>query len=218
MAGIAELSGVYSIAVSSDGAFVYATSYNQDAVLVFQRDAVDGTLSHAVSFIDEVDVDSLDAAISVAASPDGRSVYVLSSGDGAVTQLDRDLATGTHTVGQIIRQSDSGMSWISYPNQLTVSPDGGVVYVASTSGSSIGIFARNRVTGLLTYADRMQNGVGGVSGISWPSSVVVSPDNLNVYAVARLSDSLAVFGRQLGPPGAGRARGERCRRRGSRGG
>jgi DNA-binding beta-propeller fold protein YncE len=86
-----------SVAVSPGGASVYAASQFDDAVVRFDRNTATGALSPQ-GCVDDNDTgadtcaqsaDGLDAAISVAISPDGASVYVGSGVDNAVVRFDR---------------------------------------------------------------------------------------------------------------------------------
>jgi DNA-binding beta-propeller fold protein YncE len=102
-AAVTALRSVRSVAVSPDGKSVYAASFDNDAVVVFDR-AADGTLTQKAGnagCISETGAGSqgggpcfdgnetLDAATSVTVSPDNKSVYVTSRGRDAVSVFDR---------------------------------------------------------------------------------------------------------------------------------
>ena len=98
---------------------------------------------------------SLLAAISVAVSPDGKSVYV--AAPGGVARLNRNVTTGAiaqppGTAGCI---SETGAGPCANGHGLdsvfdvAVSPDGKNVYVAS-GGGAVARFNRNTTTGAIT--------------------------------------------------------------------
>ena len=89
-----------------------------------------------------------------------------------------------------------------------VSPDGRNVYVTASGvgGDVIAVFDRDLMTGALTQkaspsACVAQDDIGGDcvdgEGLDGAASVVVSPDNLNVYTVAGTSDAVGIFDRNL---------------------
>ena len=79
------LDGAYSITVGPDGKHIYVAATNDDTVAVFSRNTTTGALTF-VEFQRDEDgsVDGLDAARSVAVSPDGKHLYVAGQTDDAV--------------------------------------------------------------------------------------------------------------------------------------
>jgi DNA-binding beta-propeller fold protein YncE len=94
------LSGPISVAVSADGESVYAGSIGSDAVAVFRRDAVNGTLfqrTGTAGCVSETggggvcaDGKALDEPRIVAVSADGKNVYVTSRVSDAVAAFARE--------------------------------------------------------------------------------------------------------------------------------
>lgn len=65
--------------VSPDGKLVYVTGSDDDAVAVFTRNSTTSSLTYLGAHLDGVDgVDGLNGAASIAASPDGKHIYVAS--------------------------------------------------------------------------------------------------------------------------------------------
>jgi DNA-binding beta-propeller fold protein YncE len=81
-----SLSAPNGLAISRDGESIYVSSVWDDSITAFRR-APDGTLTYGECFANEGALgceepshDSLDAALGVAVSRDGRSVYVVAAG------------------------------------------------------------------------------------------------------------------------------------------
>ena len=87
-----------------------------------------------------------------------------------------------------------GVDGIDFPSGVAVSPDGKHVYVAGEFDDSVAVFTRDLATGALTFASRVTDGLGGVSGLSLVLAVTVSPDGKHVYTAA-LDGFVAAFSR-----------------------
>jgi DNA-binding beta-propeller fold protein YncE len=139
----------------------------------------------------------------LAASPDGRNLYVASLG-GAVSVLAIDHRGHLHQLrgkaGCVSRSSRFGcrrVPQLSAGNDIAVSPDGRSVYVGTNGG--IVIFSRSPRTGAL----RKTGCVGGktcapVRGVLGSvNELLVSPDGRTVYAASsdRNAGAVAVFER-----------------------
>jgi DNA-binding beta-propeller fold protein YncE len=156
----------------------------------------------------------LDAAWSLAISPDGRNVY-LGTAEEVITVFDRDPGTGELTqkagVPACISETGSGGLCadgvaLAWPNHVTVSPDGNNVYAASGISSAVAVFDRGPSTGALaqkagTDACVSETGTGGSCAIgralAGASGVAVSPDGRHVYVASYVSDALATFERNV---------------------
>ena len=67
--------------------------------------------------------------------------------------------------------------------------------IVTRAVAAILVFAVPTIAGFLTFSSLVQDNVGGVDGLRGVSSVAVSPDGKNVYAVGKLEDAVAVFRR-----------------------
>jgi 6-phosphogluconolactonase (cycloisomerase 2 family) len=77
--GVDGLNGPRSVTVSPDGKLVYVTGADDDAVAVFSRNSTTSGLTYLGAHLDGVGgVDGLNGAVSIAASPDGKHIYVAS--------------------------------------------------------------------------------------------------------------------------------------------
>lgn len=193
MDGINELDGASSVTVSLDGSHIYVAG--GDAVTVFARDQVTGELSFVQVLKDGIGgVDGLDWANSVTVSPDGRHVYVAAlNNDNAVSVFSRDQVTGELSFVQVLKDGIGGVDGLDDANSVIVSPDGSHVYVTAYLDASVSVFSRDQVTGELSFIQVLKDGVNGVDGLNYASSVTVSPDGNYVYISGEVDASVSVF-------------------------
>lgn len=215
----AGLDGAFSVAVSPEGNSVYVASFDDDAIVRFDRDPATGALSPQ-GCIDDNDAgqgldncaqsaDGLDGVVSLAVSRDGRSLYAASLNDDAVVRFDRGTATGTLTPQGCIDDNDSGTDncaqatdGLDGARSVAVSPDGESVYAASGPDDAIVRFTRDPQSGRLgaqgciddndTGTDSCSQSTNGLDG---PRAVTVSPDGESVYAGSQIDDAVVRFQR-----------------------
>jgi DNA-binding beta-propeller fold protein YncE len=148
----------------------------------------------------------------IAVSPDGKQVYVASSGSDAIAIFTRNRQTGVlrqakETAGCIAAKGAGGCAaaiGLDEPNSIAISPDGRSVYATSRAANSITAFARNPKTGVLKQLPPPLAGCtsgaplpGCAPGLALlaPDVVVVSPDGNNVYVGSFFGNSVAAFTR-----------------------
>ena len=208
----APLGSANGVAVSPDGGSVYVASYGSDSITRFARGAA-GELTFnsclandgpAVGCAD-LPYDSLKSAQDVAVSPDGRSVYVVSSSsdtiahffaaDGKLTYDGCLGSTASYNCGDL-----PGVP-IEAAARVTVSPDGKSVYVASAGSNSIAHFFRSGPEGQVVYDGCLGStnvqGCGDLDGtpLNGATGVATSPDGASVYVASAGSHSVAGFQR-----------------------
>ncbi len=231
-----SIAPVGRVAVTADGTSAYVTSFGvtSGSVAVFDRDPADGALTQKAGTAGCVSNDgsggecatspSITEAISVATSPDSKSVYVVSYFHG-VSIFDRDPATGvlTQKAGQAgcithDGSSHSGPGMCAVGRQMllsqamTVSPDGTSAYVAA--GGALVILDRDPATGALaqkagTAGCMTRDGSGGECaawhGVGGAVRAIVSPDGVNIYTAvfdgAGLSAGIGVLDRDAATGG-----------------
>jgi DNA-binding beta-propeller fold protein YncE len=163
---------------------------------------------------------SVDDPVAVAASADGKSVYVVSASSDGVAALSRNPTTGVLTqaagVAGCVTERGSGGTCkdgtaLDDPTGIAISPDGKSVYVTSQGADGLAVFSRNTTTGELSQLPAgpgtnltgcvTERGSGGDCAdgraLEDTVSVAVSGDNKNVYVASRADDGIAVFSRNL---------------------
>jgi len=190
--GVDGLEEPRSVAVSPDGAHVYVGA--GDAIAIFARSAANGALGFVGVVRDGVAaVDGLAYVTKLALSPDGAHLYATSLGDNAVSVFARNAITGELTLVEVEQDGVAGVDGLASAGDVVVSPDGANVYVASAGDDAIAIFSRNAVSGVLTYAGMVQDGVGGVNGLAGVSGLAIEPNGGFLYGAGYGDDAIAIF-------------------------
>lgn len=163
----------FGVAITRNG-YAYVTSPKEDAVYVL--DPFLGQL------VDTIDMEVGDTPLGIAASPNGRFVYITNFDGGNLRVI--DTADPSNVLPTAI-----GLGY--YPAGVAVSPDSRYVYVVNTYGS------RQNYTGYGSlYALTASDGT-----VAWtvdnlgerPLAVAVSPDGHNVYVTNSGNGTLSVI-------------------------
>jgi 6-phosphogluconolactonase (cycloisomerase 2 family) len=198
-AGVQGLTGVLAVAVSPDGANLYAAGESEAALAVFRRESGTGALTQLEVQRDGVGgVTGIARVSDVAVSPDGDHVYTASTADNAVAVFQRNGATGKLLFLEQQKQGMSGVDGLEYARAVIVSPDGQNVYVAGQRSKAVVTFKRNTLTGTLTYVQTLVDDVDGVDGLAGVDALALSPDGKHLYAAGMSDDAVAVFRRNAG--------------------
>jgi DNA-binding beta-propeller fold protein YncE len=217
----AILEGATDVVVSPDGGGVYVATGNGMAIFdrgpdgsLTQKPGMDGCISQFTAGCRPGR--ALFRGESIAISPDGTSVYL--AGARAVAIFDRDLqgrltqkpgAAGCVGLGGTDGENQACLAGhdIEVINDVTVSPDGRSVYVASGASNAIAILDRQPDGGLSQKPGKggcvARQGVEGCEPgreLEDPRAVAVSPDGRNVYVGASRDHGVAILDR--GPDGS----------------
>jgi hypothetical protein len=109
-------------------------------------------------------------------SPDGAHLYV--AGLASLTVFERDAGSGLLTLVEVEVDGVGGVDGIDDARSVAVSPEGTHVDVTGFADDAVAVFARDPVSGAVTFVDV----VGDMDG-AWP--IVVSPDGARVYVAGR---------------------------------
>ena len=182
--GVRGLDFPQAVVTSPDGAHVYVGG---QSLAGFSRDAATGRLT----FVDEIVVTGIVEDLVVSAD----AAHVYSATAFAVTAYARDGATGVLSVVDTEADGVAGVDGIAGAQSLALSPDGLHLYVAGEADDAIAVFARDPGTGTLTFVEAQLNGSGGVTGLTSPQAVRVSPDGGDLYASSAFDRAIVVFSR-----------------------
>ncbi|MEH2024341.1 beta-propeller fold lactonase family protein [Nostoc sp.] len=194
--GVDGLGSSYSVTVSPDGKFLYASGYDDSAVAVFKRNQQTGKLSFVEVQKDDTNgVDGLGGAESITVSPDGKFLYASGYDDSAVAVFERDITTGQLSFVEVQKDDTNGVDGLGGANSVIVSPDGKFLYAAGYDDSAVAVFERDTTTGQLSFVEVQKDGTNGVDGLASAASVTVSPDGKYLYAAGYNDSAVAVFER-----------------------
>jgi YVTN family beta-propeller protein len=110
---------------ATPSAYVYATSFDK----LVRQYAADG--SGLLWALNPPDATADDASSGIAASPDGRSLYVVNQGSNSVSQY--DVGVG----GTLTPKTPAAVATGEFPFGIAVAPDGAHVYVANQDGATV---------------------------------------------------------------------------------
>ncbi len=193
---VVGLNETQSLAISPDGAHVYATGRTDDSISAFFRDPVTGELAIFQTLQDNVDgVDGLDAAATVVLSPDGANVYVVSKNENAVSVFSRDSISGELTFSQVVRSGVDGVAGLDAPTFVAIPSDGNHVYVGGLCDSTVALFSRDPVTGELTFLESIIVGENDPFICEGPGGAAISSDGASVYVTVFSGDLLLNYSR-----------------------
>lgn len=151
--------------------------------------------AQALDFVEAEPLPGLIQASAVAVARDGLHVYATAGSSDALVAFARDIETGELTWIETENDGINGVDGLNEATSVTVSPDGGHVYVASPRDDAVSVFARDETTGELDFVEAQFDGVNGVDGLAGCHMAIVSPDNRHVYASGSVEDAVAVFER-----------------------
>jgi DNA-binding beta-propeller fold protein YncE len=181
--GIDLIYGIVNLCMSPDGENLYVTGNSSDSLATFKRDTHTG----ALTFIDCITdgdncgmIDGLDDVRGICISPDGNNVFTTGYRDHALVVFRRCMCEGKLIYKDTIYSDFVGIDYaLLYAHGVTSSPDGGNIYVTSWKG--IVEFARNAVTGELTYNQSYLRDRDFYDELSDARAVVVAPDGTSVF-------------------------------------
>jgi DNA-binding beta-propeller fold protein YncE len=202
------LANARSVVVSPDDKSLYVASFGGDSIGHLFRGpegelAWDGCLNNNGSEnCGDLPGAPINEAFAVAASPDGKSVYVVSVAGDSIARFSRTGPDGQITYAGCLNNDgsqgcvDLPFAPLDGPSAVAVSPDGRSVYVTSYAADSVSHFFRGP-DGALTWDGCLNNDGSENCGdvpetpIDGPDGVAVSPDSKSVYVASFNSDSIS---------------------------
>ena len=212
------LGGPSALAISPDGATLYAAAASSDSLAVFARSRRTGALRQLPSTSGCLSARpgggctparALNEPTSVAVSPDGRLVYVAArrfpsaiavltrNADGSLSQAAGPAGCVSHLGGGDCRSARG----LSGPEEVAVTPDGRHVLVAADRSNAVVVLSSGPDG--LTQAEGpdgcMARGAAEdcAAGAALRGAVdlAISPDGRSVYVAASRSDAIAILER-----------------------
>ncbi|MEM7048873.1 MAG: beta-propeller fold lactonase family protein [Acidobacteriota bacterium] len=162
--GVEGLGGVRALAMSPDGAQLYAVSEDDAAIAVFSREPISGALTFEQVLVDGVDgVDGLDGARTVSVTPDGQLVVVGSgivppskTGGQAIVLFLRDTVDGSLRFGTVIDRpfdTNGERTDLNEVSDAIVTADGAHLVTAHQNASALAVYRLP-----LLFADGFESG------------------------------------------------------------
>jgi DNA-binding beta-propeller fold protein YncE len=203
--------------MSPDGRDVYVADFGADAVAHLRANPTTGNLVPKECVIENDASPSdpcgelaggLAAADSVAVSPDGNSVYVVSAFSDAIVRFNRNTANGVIHPRDCIQ--DPGITFedcpreqigLERPEGVAVSPEGNSVYVVARDSNTLVVFSRKPIGRLVPQGCLVDNEFPAVpcgdspKGLTGAHDVAVSSDGRSVYVAAQFDASVTQFDR-----------------------
>lgn len=195
------------VAVSPDGAHVYAVSLDDDSLSVFTRNPALGLtddtlgmhLQHLETYFETDDgIEGLQDVRRILISPDGASVFVTSQDHDTLAVFDRNDDEESGEYGQLTfrdRFSASGINALGGAKGMAMDSGGRNLYVAGSFDRTIAIFDRDLDTLELSYRRSVRSGQDGVSGLDGIRDLVVTGDDEQLLGVSFEADTLVSFAR-----------------------
>ena len=178
-----------SMVITADGKHLYASGTFANNLVVFARNQLTGKLTFVEERLQNVEgVTGLALAWAITASPDGKNIYV--SGTSYVSTFTRDATTGSVTYQGKLEQGVGGVDGMKVPFALTATPDGKLVLVNGASDSGVAAFARDPMTGALTFVDAFLSPSAGLYQVR---KTVVSPDSKFLYTITLDTHTVGVY-------------------------
>ena len=215
------LLGADALAISPDGATVYAAAKDIDAVAVLQRDATTGALSQQPGQTGCIRLGgglgcatarALAQPSALALAPGGRDLYVASASGNAISLLQRDAATGlliqpagtAGCIGQGIADC-SAAPLLTAPTALALGPDATSLTVATAGDGTLLTLHRDTASGLLAavaapagcISTTAAGGCQALPVLGPATSLAIAPTGDVLYAAA--STGLIALARQAPP-------------------
>lgn len=169
-----SLAGIEAIALTQDGAHLYAACHVAGSVAHYGRDSTTGSLTALPPFLHP----KLDGAEFIVLSPDDAYVYVASPVTNALTVLKRSPSDGKTSMHQVIDHAPGGPELV-WAAGIAVSPSGDQVWVAGRVSKAINLFSR-QPDGKLS----LEQVTSGVPGLDWVNGLELIGDGRRLYTTA----------------------------------
>jgi DNA-binding beta-propeller fold protein YncE len=182
--GSGSLAGAIDVAVSPDGATVYAVGFDAGSLVALARNPTTGALSELDAEFDGASgVTGLAAPNGVAVAPGGREVLV-ATGAGALTRFSR---SGAGTLAFVESRPIDGIG-----GRVAFANGGRFVLVPIFNFHTLNVFGRDPITGELGWLPAARDGLLGFDGLQGATDVAVSASG-HTFVTGSAEDALALL-------------------------
>jgi len=197
---IAGLDGAQGVAVSPDGACVYAVGAVDDSIVIFNRNPTTGALTYLENHSDgdmSGVIDGLNGATSVVVTPDNEDgnafVFVAGEADDRIATFEQQ--PGSCQLDYLGANSHLDLNGV---RDLALSPDGLDLLTVNGAGAGTLVSFAINSNGTLTHLQTFIDNTSLSTCLAGASGVAVSADGNCVYVAAAGDDALCVFNRDAG--------------------
>ncbi|MFC3195556.1 beta-propeller fold lactonase family protein [Marinicella sediminis] len=207
--GVEGLEGVDALAISADGAHLYATGPLTGSVSVFAIDQTGGVNQGRLSYQQKLQnavagVGGLSAVSDLVVAPDNQHVYAISNSENSISLFLRNPNSNSPSFGTLSylntwTNGNDGIGGLIGPTELLIESagPGDHVYVLGAAAQALVVFARDTGTGALTFVEFKQNGTSQVAGLAGATDLNMSADGLHLYVAGQQQDSVVKFNRDV---------------------
>lgn len=191
------------LAISPDGAHLYALGRASHAIATFSRDATTGQITFVRALTNTAPgMGAFSRPAGLVVSPDGKQVYATARFGNALFVFDRNTTTSDADFGKLALKAAHadgllGMHGLKGAFGVALSPDGKHLYVAAEDDNNVVLFDR-AADGALTLRRRFIHGGSGLYGLRGAQGIEVAPDGREVFVTGSADDSLTIFNRRAG--------------------
>lgn len=201
------LDGCFDVALSPDGANLYAVGRWDNTLTTFSVDATSGELTLVEIHRDGVNgLTGLDHPLAVTPSPEGSQVFVSAQNGDRLFVFDRDGQSGRLTLADVWENGTRGLTILDAPREIEFSSNGDHVYVACYETGFV-VLGRDLDTKQLHVIEEHQRGVAPDIDIRGLSFLTLSPDETRLYCSSQYSHTITVYRRDIISGKVGRAAG-----------
>ena len=203
------LFGASNVAVSGDGALLFVTSNQDDALSVWRVNAEVGTLSQTVVYRNNLPdpddasktINGLDGARGMVVSGDGTLLFVTASFDDALSVWRVNAEAGTLSQTALYRNNQvfaGGNTIRGLDGASNVAVSDNLLFVTASSDGALSVWRVNAEAGTLSQIVVYRDGdlddadrtIGGLFGVG---NATVSSDGALLFVTATASDALSVW-------------------------
>ena len=182
------LAGAVTLVISPDGRFVYVPGFQSNAINVFRRDPLTGTLDVQQTLVDPA---QLRGVVTVRLSRDGKYAVAAAYASKTITLLSRNAATGELKIESVRQHEPAGELKLMWPIDAIFSTDGKFGYAVDDQGATVVVFAveRGNKLRLVETFEGQERCFDGARGL------IAHPDGKTLYVCSRRPGTLTVLDR-----------------------